>query len=387
MVNVPRKTTQSMPLFAANRFLPGLLAGLLVLAATTVVAQQTESVRFDVPAILEACELHQGEILQAVPDERLIEIVLPVSCWISPEDRDIYTEFRFDVHWNRSVYPLVDYSPRTLMQSSINGVVAVEHQFEKSLKAGVDAKTVFADVQPSARLEGGLRNSDTTRYEEIPQHEMLLASGTIHRGTGAFFRYHPSRQFALEGGREVRLLYRVPLSWRGGIMRIVCQADGHRKKFAGYTDPVTETAAFIMPVYLKGDSSARNIAAEYVRIEHQLRAVWSEHLRTMESAKPKTLLAHFQNRGVPTGGGLPATWASDLIQSPLDDQLERDRKLLPASVRMASEDLVAVRQKLVQLSQPPVDVAISSGISPIPAPAAIPVQSAWHTRSPTSVVD
>ena len=356
---------------------------LLMFSVGHISAQQKESVRFDVPAIVEACDLHPAEIAQANPDERMISIVLPISCWISPEDRDAYTEFRFDVHWNRSVYPLVDYSPRTLMQSNINGVVAVEHQFEKSLKAGVDAKSTIVEIQPSARIEAGLRNSDTTRYEEIPQHEMLVASGTIQRGTGAFFRYHPSRQFALEGGREVALTYRVPTSWRGGIMRIVCQADGHRKMFAGFTEPANVSAAFVMPVYLKGDGGARNIAAEYVRTEQQLRAVWTEHLRSVEDSKPKTLLAHFQFRGTQPGSGLPESWVSDLIQSPLDDQLERDRRQLPASVRMAAEDLVAIRQKLVQLSLPVADASTLNGESPF----RVPTQSAWHTKSPTSVVE
>ncbi len=347
---------------------------------------QEAAVRFDVPALVEACEVLPAANTGLLTDEQLVQIVLPLSCWVTPDERREFEEFRFDVHWNRNVCPLVDYSPRTLMQSPVNGVVATENQTEHSLKAALDLKSTVVQVQPGAHLEGGTRNSETTRFEEIPQHEMLVASGTIQRGTGAFFRYHPSRQYALEGGREVSLVWRVPRSWRGGILRVVCQADGHKKGFAGFREPVSASSAFIVAAYLKGDGDARNIASDYIRHEQQLRAVWAEHLRTVAAAKPRTLLAHFQQAGQGSSSRLAAGWVSDLVQSPLSDQLDRDAKLLPAEVRMAAEDFVAAREKLFQLGWPD-RPATATGLPPASGvPAAAP-QSAWHTRSPTSVVE
>lgn len=360
-----------------------------------------DPVRFDVPALLAVCEtpLMAGEL----PDEGVIEIVVPISCWVQPEDRQNFQEFRFDIEWNRSIYPLADYSPRTLMQSPIEGVVAIEQKKESQFKVGVDAKSPVLTLQPAAHLEGGSQQSETTRFGEIPQHEMLVASGTIQRGTGAFFRYHPSRQFALEGGREVTLFYRVPRSWRAGILRVSCQANGQRKRFAGIREPVAVQSVFVVPVYLHGDPAARDLAVELVRKEQILRGAWAEHRHRLEQARPRGLLEQIQQagRGNPSDG-LTAEWASELVRSSFDDALERDAARLPASVRMSAEDYVAARQRLIQLSLP-----VSIG-SPVPVDTGLPVQnptsvptslrltparqewrrqSSAQTRSPTSVVE
>ncbi len=331
-----------------------------------------EPVRFDVPALVAVDVV--PVLSDAGANEQLVEIVLPVSCWVDGENRDQLHEFRFDVHWNRSVYPLVDYSPRTLMQSPVDGVVAIERRTERNLTAGVDTKSPMIQLQPAGHIEGGLKNSETTSFGEIPQHEMLVASGTIQRGTGAFFRYHPSRQYALEGGREVCLRYSLPLAWRGGILRVVCTATGQKKLFAGLTEPVKVEAAFVVPVYLRGDAGARDLAVEYVREEQRLRSLWAGHQQQLAVTRSRTWLASFPPVAArQSGNRLPASWVSDLIQSPLDDQLERDRAALPAEIRMAAEDFVAARNRMVELSLP-------ASFSPAR-------QSAWQTRSPTSVVE
>lgn len=347
-------------------------------------AAPDEPVRFDVPALVAV------DIVPSFPDsaanEQLVEIVLPVSCWVDGGHRDDYQEFRFDVHWNRSVYPLVDYSPRTLMQSPVDGVVAIERRTERSLTAGVDTKSPMVPLQPAGHVEGGLKNSETASFGEIPQHEMLVASGTIQRGTGAFFRYHHSRQYALEGGREVCLRYVLPLAWRGGILRVVCSATGQRKLFAGLTEPVKAEVAFVVPVYLRGDAEARDIAVEYVREEQRLRSLWDGHQRQVEVNRARTWLASFPPVAArQTGNRLPVSWVSDLIQSPLDDQLERDRALLPAEIRMAAEDFVAARDRLAELSLP---VNTSTQRTQVIRPGPVSSgQRASQTRSPTSVVE
>lgn len=351
------------------------LSALGFVHASPAAGRCEDPVRFDVPALIAVGEFPSVD--GTLQDERTIGIVLPVSCWITPDERQTFQEFRFDIHWNRSVYPLADYSPRTLMQSPVDGIVAVEKRTERNLKVGVDAGSPSLDFQPAAHLEGGLLNSETTRFGEIPRHEMLVASGTIQRGTGAFFRYHPSRQFALEGGREVCLVYRVPLSWRGGILRVVCEASGHRKSFAGRKDPVTVSTAFVVPVYWKDDAVARDTAVDYVRSEQQLRGAWSEYLRQRENSRPRTVLAHFQQLGQGSGPDpLPDSWASDLIQSPLDGMLERDAELLSAPLRQAAGEFIAVRRRMIELSLP----------GP-PSPENRGAQSAWQTRSPTAVVE
>lgn len=320
---------------------------ILVLGASYALAEQ--SIQFDVPVVVEACKI-PSELEPS--NERLVEIVIPVSTLISGQDRDAIKEFNFQIHWNRNVYPLVDYAPRTQMQSDIQGLIAVEEQRERKSNLGFHANgSVENIVDLNANAGTSHSKSETLRFDRIPEQEILVASGTIHRGTGAFFRFHPSKQFTLEGGRDLIVTFRVPLNWRGGVLRVVCSAEGKRKLFAGLTEPVNATKTFIVPTYLKGDDQARRTAIEYVQSELELRRSWANYRHKIDTANDN-LLAKFENA---LGGGadhsVPAGWVNDLIESGADRPLIDYERALPASLRRQANDFAGSRNSLYQLSR------------------------------------
>ena len=102
----------------------------------------------------------------------------------------------------------------------------------------------------SAKADLSQRTGSKLRYQEVPQHEVLVASGTVQRGTGAFFRFHPSKRETLEGGRDLMVAYRVPVNWRGGLLKIECRANGSRKVIGAWRDPIEESRSFIVPLSL-----------------------------------------------------------------------------------------------------------------------------------------
>lgn len=309
-----------------------------------------EKIQFDVPVLVEACEI-PSELDSTY--ERVVEVVIPVSTLISGLDRDAIDEFHFQVHWNRNVYPLVDYGPRTQLQSDINGLIAVEQHQERSNEFGIRATgSVERTVSVNGNAGANQRKSETYRYERIPDQEILIASGTIHRGTGAFFRFHPSKQFALEGGRDLVVAFRVPMNWRGGVLRVACAAQGRRKIFAGITEPISESKTFIVPTYLKGDDQARRIAIEYVQSELQLRRTWSEY-RSQLPPKSDDILSKLENAFSRKSREpkLPVQWASELIESGGDGALVHYQRNLPELVRESATEFARSRQSLYQLSR------------------------------------
>lgn len=319
----------------------------LVLGASAVLAQ--DSIQFDVPVLVEACKV-PSELEQS--NERLVEVVIPVSTMIAGKDRDAVREFNFQIHWNRNVYPLVDYAPRTQMQSDIHGLIAVEKRREHNSNLGVNANgSIEKVVNVNGNAGTSQSRSETLRFDRMPEQEILVASGTIHRGTGAFFRFHPSKQFTLEGGRDLIVTFRVPQSWRGGVLRVVCAAEGKRKVFAGLTEPVRAKRTFIVPTYLKGDDQARQVAIEYVQSELELRRSWANYRHKVDSNNENLLAKLEKSLSGKEDYSVPAGWANELIESGVDRVLVRHQRALPATLRQLATDFSSNRDSLYQLSR------------------------------------
>ena len=308
------------------------------------------TVKFDVPALVPAREVELDCEHSFGSSQKTIELIIPVSSETNSNERDNIDEFRFDVFWNRNVYPLVEYAPKTQTVSDIEGLITVEKSHDKNAGIGVNLGSGFQDVvSGQAKIDMSHRNATKLNYQEIPQHEVLVASGTIQRGTGAFFRFHPSKRETLEGGRDLIVAFRVPQSWRGGVITVECRAEGHRKIIGAWRDPFEESRAFVLPIYLEGDDQARQAAEDFVRSEQGLRKNWQRHIdrKTPKSHGILGLVAPPQ----PIKSTLPKHWVHFLIQSGKDDYLIRYRSNLPESVADAAERFVSARQDLFDFSR------------------------------------
>ena len=114
--------------------------------------------------------------LNPTPREMLVEIVIPVSTVMEPKWRDQMKEFRFDVFWNRTAYPLVDYGPRTSTSSSIAGTISKEQNNSRDSSAGLNLSGGFEPLDSaslSANLSG--KRSTSQRFQEIPQHDVPVS--------------------------------------------------------------------------------------------------------------------------------------------------------------------------------------------------------------------
>lgn len=333
-----------------------VLAGSSCLFADLVRAD-SPPVKFDAPALI---AVNHGDhisdsLMRLASDlhstnEKLIQVVIPVSSEVRNQDRRNVTEFRFDVFWNRNAYPIVHYGPQTKTFSEIEGLISVEKVQEQNNGLGLDLKSGYQNVA-SGTATAELSNKTETKlqYQEVPKHEVLIASGTVRRGTGAFFRFHPSRQHTLEGGRDLVVIYRVPQSWRGGVLKIECRADGERKVIGSWREPFQESRSFVVPVYLDGDDQAHDAAMSFGQAEQNLRSNWSQHVQRGQRKPANPLLDLFSSPA--SQSNLPKQWMHYLIQSGNDAYLTRYRSQLPNSVAVAAEDFVSARQGLLKLSR------------------------------------
>lgn len=273
---------------------------------------------------------------------RLIQVTLPVTGEIR-NTKTTVESFRFDVYWNRISYPLLDYAPRTQTASKYATSISIESKDDQQRGVGLKLAAQH-DSLINASLDGQWANNNQTtrRFEEHPQHDVLVASGTSHRGTGAFFRFHPSRLETLEGGRELAMVFCVPESWRCGILKVECKANGSKKSFA-WKEEFELGRAYIVPVYLHGDAEARVAATELIQAEQQLRGICD---RLLPAKRPASIWKISE-----PSSRIPSNWVHYLIQSGSDDHLESYRSQLPSKIIDAAEVFVAKRQALLQLSR------------------------------------
>ncbi len=332
-----------------------IFPGLLFWNASPVNQNSTEAVLFDVPALLEARELHRENQLR-LPNHKLIVVTIPVTSEIRADDKGNVNAFRFDAYWNKNPFPISDYAPKTQTVSEIAGTIAIDKSRDDS--SGFDLKVNSAWPPVAAGIGQANRSKhESTKhsYEEIPQHEILVASGTVRRGTGAFFRFHPSRSETLEGGRELTLTFRVPPSWRGGVLQVECTAIGKRRVF-GWQEPFEVQRAFIVPVYIENDEEAENSAMEFVVGEQKLRQSWnqfrSQAKSTSSSNHPFEHLFGTSSRSSrqspsPT---LTEDWLNSLIQTS-DQPLNQVRLQLPTELEAAADRFVESRANLLKFSR------------------------------------
>ena len=252
----------------------GLLAVSLAAAFSPCEAFADQpSVRFDVPALAEA-----AATANAVSYDRdqlmTIEVSLPVTSEIAAAERNHINEFRYDIQWQQARYPVLDYGPRTQTTSIVDGTIGVETQKDRNATFGIAINGGDADLLGgSAKAEAAKRDVEKFRYQEIPQHDVLVASGSTNRGTGVFFRFHRSRRETLEGSRDLSVTFRVPSNWQAGLLQVKCRASGERKVAGLWNEPIEIVRSFTLPVYLASSSAAHDRAIEYVRAENSLQMI------------------------------------------------------------------------------------------------------------------
>jgi len=321
---------------------------LFAIVSVSQLRSDEPAIQFDVPALIGVKEAICVEGQVPLGNEKIIEVVIPVSSEVRSSDRGNVDEFRFDVYWNRSVYPVADYAPKTQTVSEIEGLITVEKSKDKNNGVGINLSSGYQDlVSGTAKADISQRTGSKIKYQEVPQHEVLVASGTVQRGTGAFFRFHPSKRETLEGGRDLIVAYRVPQSWRGGVLKIECRADGHRKIIGSWREPFEESRAFVLPIYLEGDDQARQAAIGFVRSEQNLRINWQQHRH--ENSQPATGLLGFAAPS--NSNAIPDQWMHHLIQSGRDDYLTRYRSKLSPALANAASDFVVARKSLLEFSR------------------------------------
>ncbi len=310
-------------------------------------------VTFDVPAMLPVRELIPVGV-PPVTHWKIIEVVLPVTADIRAGDRENLSEFRFEVSWNAHSFPVADYGPKSQTVSHIDGSINVDTSEESSAGIGLNGRSAQLEI---ASLTGDVdllkRSTARKTYQEIPQHRPVIASGTINRGTGTFFRFHQSRTETLEGGREIVVAFRVSREWQGGVLKVACRALGQRKILGTFPDKIDVSKSFVMPIYLEGDVNAQQRAKSFVVAAQELRRHWHHRTQSQSNTETDKRFAGFDVFApiFHKNDWIAQQWVHHLIQSGDAHLTEVLKKQLPETTVRVADEFIAARKSLLKLSR------------------------------------
>ena len=301
-----------------------------------------QTINFDVPSI---CGGHVIGVAnsEATVGEKLVQITIPVSASIATDSRLKVDEISVEVHWNRQPHPVAMFSPQTELYSAVDGTIAVEKRDEESNSAEISLSSSYLDfLNGEANGKTSNKSNEIRRYAEKPKYGVLVAAGTVRRGTGVKFRFKSSRSSTLEGSRELVLGYRVPSGWRGGIMQVTCRAVGRKTSLGIFGENFDQGTTFVMPVYLRDDSVAQLRAEEFAEAEERLRRR-AELLSDSQSKFDKRMRSLFRNESD------AETWANTLIQTGSDSMLES--RGLPKQLADDARGFVETRRTLMVMGK------------------------------------
>ncbi len=310
-------------------------------------------VQFDAPTSVIACDVTPPEMTGESSGERLVQLNFPVSTRLGCTSRQAILQMQIEIKSTGPGIQIVDYAPRTSLYSEIDGPIAVESREESSHSLGFDAGGTVAEmVKLGANAGTGKTTGYSERYQRIPHQKLLLASGTLQRGTAVYFKFNPSPQTTLEGGHELSITLRVPATWRGGILRVDCRADGSEPGLLGRHDRfVAGSSSFMVATWLKGDSEAQAIVSGYCEIESRLRQIASSRERRQKSGAAGDPVAQLSQLFRGSTPNLPEGWSEQFMLYDTRSIQSQIRPHLSRELQAVTDQYLASRAQVLRLAR------------------------------------
>lgn len=288
-------------------------------------------------------------------DEMLIDVQFDVSTLIRFGRESQIAQLLFVVENPPQSLHVVEFSPRTELTTSYAGNIERSQQQDRSLNAGLNATFAPVDFATAeANASNGSKSSDSVRFQTLPPMELLAASGTAQRGTAVYFKFRSSPQTTLEGNRQLRVMYRVPRSWRADYVYIRCAAFDDT---ALATDgrAICGSADFLVPVYLAGDTeayqAARAMAQAESRLREQARRASARPRRSTKSSWTDKLSELVHPAKSTANVSVPPSWLTVVLTSQPSTQQFSFQAALPPELDLALSDFTTARWQLARLNQ------------------------------------
>lgn len=249
------------------RFPQALCALCLVAGGSPGVALAGSAVLFDFAHLAECRDVTPQERLETYPDERLLEVRLPISVRFHGMPAGDVEKIDVDVDGSPAGLRVYDFAPTTELASDVKEIeTTTTTKRARSLDASlggilpVGGAELVAHVAPSISAGAARSETATEKTRRLPPKHAVVVSGTAHQGQGVFYTFKPWSQTSLEGVHELRVVFIVPARWAGGSMQVSCGARGVRQVLWLEQPKSLGGVAARVELYLEGDVAMREAA-------------------------------------------------------------------------------------------------------------------------------
>lgn len=240
------------------------LASTLLAAAAVSFANADELVKFDVPLVAAATPAAETTVLGG----DVVEVRFQITALFDNDVKGVH-EIVYTILSPDQTLSVLDFEPKQELFSLIDGPIEVEstsgvnQSFDATLSA--TSPLPLGPVSGQAVLGTNANRSEqasqTQRYTELAPKQLILAAGTVRRGTGVFFKLRPWAQGALEGRKEFVVRFVAPKGWRNGQVVFRGEATVARRGPLGEEKSI-RGADHVVGLYLEDDAEARRTAWE-----------------------------------------------------------------------------------------------------------------------------
>lgn len=257
----------------------------LALAATCPAAPVLAArpkVGFDLSYTVACREVTSPEFAKLRPDEKIMEADLRVSVRIEQGDEQDLDHLNFEITSPAERLRVVDFVPRTFVESNPSEGVEVTKTVEntQSLGAGLGAAFTLGgsgkhgsiNVQPlpSGNATTTRRQATTETTKRLPPGRVVVASGTLDNEHGVFFKLRASPTTSFEGTKPLSFRFVVPKSWRGDWVVLSAEAQGFVKRYLFKSIETCGQAKLFLALYEQGDNEAELAATDLAEAQQIL---------------------------------------------------------------------------------------------------------------------
>lgn len=333
-----------------------------LLAPTEARAGGRAPIHFDMApiAVARAAEA-ESTTASPLPGQRLLSVSLRLSSLVQSPQPPTIDQLMIHVYCVDPAVTIADYTPRTELSSEVAGTVDV-HQTEESSKHlgfSIDAAQGHA-LRGNLGGDAGSKDTQTLKYQKLAPLQVALASGTTHRGRGAYFKFRATTQQVIEGDKRITLTLCVPDGWRGGQLDVHISADKLHRSLPGL-EPESRTvggARFVVTTFTDGDEAMLRAVQGLTGAERKLRELADQYAQAILRRSTPNL---WQQVAVAFDLGEPpvaADWLHRVLLGQVDTDLHLQLRRLPVDVRVAILDYQEARQRFLQTGQQLTDLAV-----------------------------
>ena len=251
------------------------IATLLCFSLANSSSQAAETkVVFDVPDTIECRGVTPKDFVAAHPSLKVIEAKFRVSARIVDGSETDLVDFLYTLVSPGLRLKIQDYLPNTTLESTTaDDRIEVTATSEDSDTTTGDAHVAYKVFSLGGSKNETAKNTKSDHYKEIVPKALVLASGTMNREHGVFFKLRPSKGASLEGAKTFTLLAVVPKEWTGDWCAISCASRAKKKSFLSTSIAAAGLEQAHVGMYLAGDHEARSRAEELFEVQQSNKSV------------------------------------------------------------------------------------------------------------------